>query len=242
MKEIQAVLFDLGNTLSRSASLSGSMADLVNSKIAQKFQLSKQQLNEIGIEIEQQISDLYREKRLDQPDWRQVWESGIKIAGLDLLSDEVEHLCRAHLSQFVMNCELETYSIPLLKSIQKAGVPLALVSNVTGPVEIFEDDLSKKGLASFFQIVVWSSCVGYLKPNPRIYQMALDGLKLKPGKHIVMVGDNEIADIIGGKNMGFTTVKVDENVEKSKSAADYVVSRSGLQKLFKMELLWKKAI
>ncbi len=242
MREIRAVLFDFGNTLSRSASLPGSITGVIDTPIAQRLNLSREQLSRIGIEIDQYISNLYREERLDQPDWRQVWEQGAKNAGLNLSPDEIELLCRAHLTEFEKNCELELYSISLLKNIQKANLPLGLVSNVTGPVDIFEKDLSEKGLSHFFQVIVWSSGTGYRKPNPRIYEIALEGLKLRAGKHIVMVGDNEQADIIGGKNMGFTTVKVVDIGEKSESVADYVVLRSGLQELFEKELLWQQAI
>jgi putative hydrolase of the HAD superfamily len=242
MKEIQAVLFDLGNTLTRSASLSGSIVGVMDAPITQKLNLGRAQLSRIGIEIDQTINNLYREERLDQPDWRQVWENGAKNVGLDLSSDEVEHLCRAHLTEFVKKCELEPYSISLLKSIQQVNIPLGLVSNVTGPIEIFEKDLREKGLAFFFQVVVWSSGVGYRKPNPKIYEIALESLKLRPGKQIIMVGDSEEADIIGGKNMGFTTVKVDDQGKKAESVADYVVFRSELQGLFERELLWRQAI
>ena len=237
MEKIQAVLFDLGNTLSRSASLSESMAGLIGSPIAQRLNLGRQQLHKIGVEIDQQMSDLYRVERPDQPDWRYVWNTGIKNAGLNLSSDEVEHFCRAHLSEFMKNCEVEPYSVPLLKKIRNANIPLGLVSNVTGPVEIFEKDFLEKGLAVFFQTIVWSSGVGYRKPNPKIFQIALDNLNQVSGKHIIMVGDNEMADIIGGKNMGFTTVKVDDNQEKSESVAAYVVLRSELEELFEKELI-----
>ena len=242
MKEIQAVLFDLGNTLTRSASLSGSIVGVMDAPITQKLNLSRAQLSSIGIEIDQAIRNLYREERLDQPGWRQVWAHGAKNAGLDLASAEVEQLCRAHLTEFVKRCELEPDSILLLKSIQQANIPLGLVSNVTGPVEIFEMDLTEKGLADFFQVVVWSSGVGYRKPNPKIYEIALAGLQLGPGKQIVMVGDSEEADIIGGQKMGFTTVKVENQGQKAESVADYVVMRSELQVLFEEELFWRRAI
>ena len=242
MNDIQAVLFDLGNTLSRSASLSGSIAGIVDTPIAQRLNLSGEQLSRIGTEIDQTIRNLYREERLDQPYWRQVWKYGVKNAGMNITSEEMEQLCRAHLAEFVKKCELELYSISLLKSIQKANVPMGLVSNVTGPVDIFEKDLLEKGLAEFLKVVVWSSGVGYRKPNPKIYKVALEDLNLRPGKHIVMVGDNEIADIIGAKNMGFTTVKIDDDTEKSESVADYVVFRSELQGLFEKEFLWRQAI
>ena len=86
--------------------------------------------------------------------------------------------------------------MPLLRHLRKAKIPIGLVSNVTGPSEIFERDLSEKGLRPYFDVVVWSSRVGVRKPNPEIYQIALERLKLEPSRLIVMIGDHEIADIL----------------------------------------------
>lgn len=236
MKRIQGILFDLGNTLSKSASLSESLAEIYKSSIARDLNLHRQQLLETGKELERLISETYQE-RPEQPDWREVWEQAPRNCGIELKPEVVERLCRTHLVQYVMNCEVEAYSIPLLESLRKRGIPLGLVSNVTGPVDIFEGDLSKKGLASFFNVVVWSSKVGCRKPDPKIFKIALDGLHLEPGRQIVMVGDDEKADIAGGKEMGVTTIKVVENGEKADSVADYVVDGNELQKLFAMESL-----
>jgi HAD superfamily hydrolase (TIGR01509 family) len=116
--------------------------------------------------------------------------------------------------------------------LQQAKIPLALVSNATGPVDIFDDDLRHKGLASFFQTVVWSSAVGYRKPHPRIFQAALAGLGLSASPAILMVGDHEQADVLGGNNMGFTTIKVVNSEGGTNSAADYVVARAALPDFF----------
>jgi putative hydrolase of the HAD superfamily len=128
-----------------------------------------------------------------------------------------------------------------IESLQKAQVPLGLVSNVTGPREIFETGISEKGLRPYFDAVVWSSSVGVRKPNPKIYQIILEELELKPGKHIVMIGDNEIADILGGKKMGFTTVKIETVGDGSGSEADYVVTGTELQSLLEAKFIWPKA-
>ena len=239
--QIKAILFDLGNTLSRSASLSSSLADFANTQVSAKLNLSGDQLLKIGIEIEQEISRLYQVERLDQPDWKEVWQAGIQNCGFNFPDGAVEALCRAHLEQYLRNCEVQSYSIPLLAHLRKAKIPIGLVSNVTGPSEIFERDLSEKGLRPYFDVVVWSSRVGVRKPNPEIYQIALEGLKLEPSRFIVMIGDHEIADILGGKQMGFTTVKVVSNGEGSKSAADYVVAGAGLQNLLETKLIMSKA-
>jgi putative hydrolase of the HAD superfamily len=241
MKEIKAILFDLGNTLSRSASLSQSLADTTNSAIADELNLGAHQLRMIGIAVEQEIGRMYAVERLDQPDWRDVWATGIKHCGFDFSDAEVEKLCRTHLAQFVKNCEVEPYSIPLLASLRKAKLPLGLVSNVTGPSEIFEHDLAEKGLRPYFDAVVWSSRVGVRKPNPEIYQIILAELKLKPGKEILMIGDSEIADILGGKRMGFSTVKIEKAEDGSHSVADYVVSGSELQNFLETQFTWLQA-
>jgi HAD superfamily hydrolase (TIGR01549 family) len=235
MKEIKAILFDLGNTLSRSASLSQSLVDIIGSPIAEKLNLSAHQLRRIGLAVEQEIGRLYKVERLDQPDWRDVWASGIKRGGFDISDAKVEVVCRAHLAQFVKNCKVAPYSIPLLESLQSAKIPLGLVSNVTGPSEIFDNDLAEKGLKPYFDAVVWSSRVGVRKPNPAIYQIALDELKLKPAKEILMIGDRETADILGGKRLGFTTIKIETAGNGSSSVADYVVKGSELQSLLETQ-------
>ena len=236
MMNIQAVLFDLGDTLSATASLVGSLSDLVNSSLATDLNLDSRQLLSLGEEVEQCIGNLYAENELNQPHWLDVWQQASTHIGLNLNSSEVERLCRAHLKQFVSSCRVEPYSIPLLTKLKEESIPLGLVSNVTGPVEIFDTDLRDKGLASFFEVIVWSSAVNYRKPDRKIFQLTLNRLNLEPGNQIVMVGDNEQADIMGGKAMGFTTVKVIREKRGTDSAAEYVVKGSELMQFFQSAL------
>ena len=86
MNDTQAVLFDLGNTLSKSASLLRSIVNVTDTLIAQKLNLDREQLSRIGVEIDQYIKNLYQEERLDQPDWRQVWAHGAKNAGNEYIT------------------------------------------------------------------------------------------------------------------------------------------------------------
>ena len=233
---IQGILFDLGNTLSKSASLSEALAQISGALISEDLKLNRQQLIKIGSEIERCILELNQHSFV-QPDWRDIWKQSALILNLKLNSDEVERLCRAHLTQYLKNCVVESYSIPLLKSLQKRKIPLVLVSNVTGPADLFKNDLQKKSLADFFETTIWSSKIGYRKPDFRIFQAALDYLNLAPGKGIVMVGNNEQADIYGGKEMGFTTIKVERSNVKQESLADYVAYGNELQNLFDSKLI-----
>ncbi len=82
----------------------------------------------------------------------------------------------------------------LLKSRYKLGI----VSNFYGNLERVCEDL---GIHSLFLCIVDSSRVGVIKPDPRIFQAALDRLNVRP-EHAVFVGDNPGRDMEGAKGLG----------------------------------------
>jgi putative hydrolase of the HAD superfamily len=223
MTYVQAVLFDLGNTLTVTASLAESLVYADLSSLGDELQLDQSQRLILGQRLEQHIERLYADHKLLQPHWCDVWQTATIDCGFNLETDDVERLCRAHLAAFVSRCRLQSYALPLLTALRRANISLGLISNVTGPVDIFAADLQAKGLAPFFRVVVWSSAVGYRKPHPRIFQTALNSLRLNAGEHVIMVGDHEQADIRGAKAMGFATVRViPPGMTSADSEADYV--------------------
>jgi putative hydrolase of the HAD superfamily len=229
---IQAALFDLGDTLTQAASLADALPALAGSSLADDLKLNDAQLSCLGQQVERTIQSLYTENQVDQPDWLDVWQQAEENCGIELSCANTERLARAHLQQFTSQCRVEPYTLPLLRKLQLAQLPTGLISNVTGPADIFDADLQAKGLALFFQTVVWSSAVGCRKPDARIFQRALGSLDTAPGKHVIMIGDNEQADILGGRQMGFTTVRVIRGQKAIPSAADYNLPGTELASLF----------
>lgn len=69
---------------------------------------------------------------------------------------------------------------------------LALVSNFYGNLEAVLQDF---GLLRCFRHVIDSSAVGVRKPDPQIFQIAIDRLGL-PSKEVVVVGDSYNKDIV----------------------------------------------
>lgn len=232
MTKIKAVLFDLGSTLTTDISLTDALVGLEEYSVSTDLKLNVEQLITLGKEIDRCIANLYTENKLHQPHWFDIWQQASVSIGLNLSHAEVDRLCRAHLKQFVRGCIVKPYSIPLLMHLKEKKIPLALVSNMTGPVELFDEGLENKGLATFFDVVVWSSAVNFRKPDTSVFEYALNKLNLKASKGIWMVGDNEQADILGGQTMGFTTVKVIKDKQINESAADYVVNGTNILELF----------
>jgi HAD superfamily hydrolase (TIGR01509 family) len=92
-----------------------------------------------------------------------------------------------------------------LQRLRDAGRRLAVVSNSEGTVEAM---LAEVGLRPFFETVVDSGVVGSVKPDARIFQIALDRLQLAPSEAL-MVGDLPTADVFGPRALGIRAALID---------------------------------
>ncbi len=84
------------------------------------------------------------------------------------------------------------------------------------------DAVGARAGSSFEEIFV-SSRVGYAKPDPRIFQVALNRHGLRP-ENAIHVGDNETNDLHGANNAGLRGVLVDRANGTSPADRDRVTS------------------
>jgi FMN phosphatase YigB (HAD superfamily) len=68
--------------------------------------------------------------------------------------------------------------------------------------------LAQHGLADLFDYLAISEIVGVEKPDPRLFQAALDALKIAPADYgrVAMVGNNLERDIAGARRLGLITI------------------------------------
>jgi HAD superfamily hydrolase (TIGR01662 family) len=92
-----------------------------------------------------------------------------------------------------------------LARLRAAGLALGVVSNSEGTIEQM---LLEIGLRGFFDAVVDSAIVGITKPDPRIFQIALERLAVTPADTI-MVGDSPSADVVGAHAVGMRAALLD---------------------------------
>jgi putative hydrolase of the HAD superfamily len=83
---------------------------------------------------------------------------------------------------------------------------LGIVSN--GSSKGQRGKLEKTGISNFFKDIVVSEDIGIAKPDPRIFQHALNGLGLSP-REAVFVGDDIKADVEGAKRTGMVDIYLD---------------------------------
>lgn len=76
--------------------------------------------------------------------------------------------------------------------------PMVLVSNFYGNVEAVLEDF---GLRRYFREIIESAVVGVRKPDPRIFELGVEALGLKP-EQVLVIGDSYKKDILPAESLG----------------------------------------
>ena len=90
-----------------------------------------------------------------------------------------------------------------LLTLQARGIKLGLVTN--GKTRVQQQKLETLGLQDYFDPVLISERVGVKKPDPSIFQSALEHLQLEASE-VWMVGDHPVNDVLGVQGAGLTGV------------------------------------
>jgi putative hydrolase of the HAD superfamily len=80
---------------------------------------------------------------------------------------------------------------------------LAVVSDAQSAYAIPE--LRRAGLAEYFAPIVISGDYGYRKPDPRLFQTALNKLGIGP-EEAIFIGNDRVHDILGARQVGMKTI------------------------------------
>lgn len=116
-------------------------------------------------------------------------------------------------------------SIEVLTALKEAGFRMVILTN--GFEEVQHIKVEKSGLSDFFESVITSDEMGYKKPHPAAFRIALEMVGVE-SSDVVMIGDNIEADIEGGKKAGLETVFFNpdskEINESYKASVDHEIS------------------
>jgi putative hydrolase of the HAD superfamily len=94
-----------------------------------------------------------------------------------------------------------------LAELRDRGYTLGLITN-RDSVERFHKILDEMNLWPYFDLILASGEVGIRKPEPGIFDAALERLGSEPD-HAFYVGDNYWADVVGAERAGVTPVLLD---------------------------------
>jgi putative hydrolase of the HAD superfamily len=136
--------------------------------------------------------------------FRRILELAGAPGGGDALDRAAEVILREHMAQNVWRREGAGVRAAVMR-LREAGLALAVVSNSEGNIEAMLRDI---GLAPLFDTILDSTVVGFAKPDPRIFALALERLGVAAADAI-MVGDSPNADVEGARGAGVRAALLD---------------------------------
>jgi 2-haloalkanoic acid dehalogenase type II len=211
MPSIQAVLFDLGNTLIH---FDGDWPDV----FARADQALLAELQAAGVRVDAghflaefraRLNDYYaqRESEFIEHTTGYVLQALLTEWGSPPLPEAA--LRRALGEMYAVSqthWKAEDDAAPTLERLLDGGYRLGLISNAGDDADV-QRLVDNARLRPYFEVILSSAAYGIRKPNPRIFRHVLEAMDVPPGR-AVMVGDTLGADILGARNAGLRSVWV----------------------------------
>ena len=149
---------------------------------------------------------LYREERVSKPDLRYGrLKEAFDTLGVSVKDDMINHLSEAYIDYLTTFNHLFEGAIEILEYLQYK-YHLHIITN--GFEEVQERKMQNSKIRSYFKTVTNSEMVGVKKPNPKIFNYALNSADANPNESI-MIGDSLEADIAGAQKVGMRTIHFD---------------------------------
>jgi putative hydrolase of the HAD superfamily len=192
---LEAVLFDWGGTLlhfewSEERLAAGHAAGL----------------RALGREPEPALTARFREAYLplvEQSDYPTLMRELLREHGIVADDAELARFLGAEHAEWEPAHRLASTTHALLETLRGRGLKLGIVSNAVDPPELLHADLERLGVAERIDVAVFSSEVGYRKPDAAIFRRALDALGVAP-EATLFVGDT-LTDLAGAAALGMHT-------------------------------------
>jgi len=205
MSRIDAVLLDVGGVFLLPDH--GQMAAAIARAGVQVDESRLDQAHYAG------VAALYDFREGDREIWVAYNRAYARACGLpaDTVDDAVEHLLNEFATGAVWS-RVVPGSVEALRRLKANDVRLAIVSNADGNAEerLREHRICQVGTGPGVEVdaVIDSEVVGVAKPDPRIFEIALERLGVPPTAAI-HVGDTPGADVDGARAAGVGPVLVD---------------------------------
>ncbi|MGC9312491.1 MAG: YjjG family noncanonical pyrimidine nucleotidase [Sediminispirochaetaceae bacterium] len=220
---IEAILFDFDDTL-------------INYQVSERHGLTRA-LELCGVEVKEEYLQIYREE--NQRLWKLVEKGMMSTAELRVRRFEIllertgihigispKKLGELYLHHFAEIGEMEDGALQLLQWVREhPRLKTAILTN--GFKDTQRRRFAVTQVEEFFDELFISGEMGVKKPEPEIFHMSLEKLNISDPQRVLIVGDNLVSDIMGGKKAGLKTCWYNpggKNPEEYRQYIDYEIS------------------
>lgn len=116
--------------------------------------------------------------------------------------ENIDAMAVSYIDELPVNNHLFEGAIEILNYLSEKYV-LHIITNGFQEVQLLK--LQNSGISTFFETVTSSEEVGVKKPNPLVFETALQKAKTQASQSI-MIGDSFEADILGAEQVGMKTL------------------------------------
>ncbi|MFQ6089021.1 MAG: HAD-IA family hydrolase, partial [Candidatus Methanofastidiosia archaeon] len=197
---IDTIFFDAGGTLVEASP----PPQQVFLNILKDFNYNVKDLDiEKGFETGEIFYQKNVSKKRDSGEfWSECNRVVLKKAGVN---ENIDFYAKKIYDEFFNYLTFEVFDdvFPILEKLKKFN--LGVISNSNGTVEKILENL---GLKIYFSVVIDSEVVGFDKPSPKIFEIAVKriGARFESSIH---VGDSYKEDYLGAKNVGMKAILLD---------------------------------
>lgn len=204
--EYKAIFFDRDGTLTKRNKLMYKIRDKYIGQIIQdnNFSLSPELWSSAWREAEKLLPEVDTLKK-EEEFWIAWYKQILSEVGFQENVDKVaEELNKKFPFYKILEPYPETEAV--LKYFKQRGFKIGVISDTFPSLE---KSIKSMGLAKYIDSYTASSLVGVMKPDPRIYNAALDSLGVKAEESIYIDDYKPEAD--GARAIGFTSFYLDRN-------------------------------
>lgn len=199
--QIRHIFFDLDHTLWDFETNSARAFDFIFRE--NKLGIDLKAFLEIYVPVNQQYWKMYREEKITKSALRHArLRDTFRLLNFEVSDDLIYHLSEVYIDNLPNYNHLFDDAVEVLEYL-RPKYQMHIITN--GFEEVQTRKLINSKIVHFFDKIITSENVGVKKPNPKIFNHALEVAKAKP-ENSMMIGDNFEADILGAHQVGMKTI------------------------------------
>jgi HAD superfamily hydrolase (TIGR01549 family) len=210
---VRAVLFDFGHTLvdfARTEEALRNAYGIVRERLTVWVEdRAPPEVDELVERIARAVDDMvgrsYAERRLEELDQVALFEQAFAAIGYRLPRDLLHEVAEIDHDSFSRSLAAPESTLKTLERLRDVVARLGVISNVSLLPHKIHADLAELGIARYLDAAIFSSEVGWRKPDARIFLHALGAIGAEPSE-TVFVGDRLNDDIVGAQAVGMRTI------------------------------------